>query len=233
MKTWRRHSIVIAALAAFAAILACGPSISLGGMEGTVDAAATEASAQLPTLEAQFTEFAADLTHNAPDLEASATAVEATIDAMGGGDVDPNDVLTAAAGTAAPPASAGDGSGGNQPPPPSSGQVTFDGGDGYDTVAVQTISVGQTVTGQISKVFDANNWLFEGTAGQTVNIHVTASEGSDPFFTLINPDGVELMLVADSGIGHDTLLTFTLAQSGTHTIRVKVFAVGGYTLSLE
>jgi hypothetical protein len=232
MKTWRKHSIVIAALAVFVAALACGPSISLGGVQGTVDAAATEASAQLPTLEAQFTEFAADLTQNAPDLGASATAVEATIDAMGGGDVDPNDVLTAAAGTAAPPAPD---SGGEQPTPqpPSSGQVTFDGGDDYDTVAVQTISVGQTVNGTINAVFDANNWLFEGTSGQTVTIRVTASGGSDPLLTVINPDGVVVAQDDDGGGGFDSLLTYTLTQSGTYTIRVKVWAVGGYTLSLE
>lgn len=230
MKTSRKHSILIVALAAFSAALACGPAINLGGVEGTVDAAATAASEQLPTLEAQFTEFAADLTQGAPDLNASATAVEATIDAMGGGDVDPNDVLTAAAGTAAPPPDDG---AGDQPPPPAPGQATFDGGDGYNTAALDTISVGQAATGTISAVFDAHNWLFEGVEGQVVTIRVTASSGSDPFFMLINPDGIVIAQDDDSGGGFDALLTITLAQSGTHTIRVKSWAVGGYSISLE
>jgi hypothetical protein len=228
MKTLRKHAALIAGLAALLAVLACGPALNLGGVEGTVDAAATAASEQLPTLDAQFTQFAADLTQNAPALEGSATAVEATIDAMGGGEVNPDDVLTAAAGTAAPPT--GDGSGGNQPP---SGQTMFDGGDGYDTTLVDTIGVGQTVNGSISAVFDAHNWLFEGTAGQTVTIRVTASGGSDPFFMLINPDGIVIAQDDDSGGGFDALLTITLAQSGTHTIRVKSWAVGDYSLSLE
>jgi hypothetical protein len=229
MKSYRLSApLIVAGLTIFVAVLACGPAANLGGVEGTVDAAATVASEQLPTLEAQFTQFAADLTQNAPALGGSATAVEATIDAMGGGEISPDDVLTAAAGSAAPPT----GSGGNQPPP-GSDQTVFDGGDGYDTVAVQTISVGQTVSGTISAVFDAHNWLFEGTAGQTVTIRVTATGGSDPIFMLINPDGVVIGQDDDSGGGFDALLTITLTQSGTHTIRVKSWAVGGYSLSLE
>ena len=226
-------SIALLALAA----LACGLPGGLPGAEQTVGAAATGVSEQLPTLEAQFTQFASELTRNAPALDATATVVEATLQALGS-EVGQGELLTAVAGTLAPPTTVSGGGGGTGLPTPTlsapgGGPTIFDGGDGYDTTLVNTISIGQTASGEITATFEAHNWLFEGVGGQVVTIRVESQGEADPFVKLINPDGVVIAQNDDYGGTFNALITVTLPLSGTYTIRVTAWSPGAYTISLE
>ena len=114
-----------------------------------------------------------------------------------------------------------------------SSSSTFDGGDGLSTVGGGSITVGGSQTGSLSSIFDASNWTFQGTAGQTVTIAADGQGDCDPRVKLIDPSGNVIGEDDDSGGGHNALLTATLPSAGQYTIRVDVFTEGTYTLTLN
>jgi ABC-type phosphate transport system substrate-binding protein len=120
----------------------------------------------------------------------------------------------------------GGGGGGNS-------SSTFDGGDGLSTVGGGSITVGGSQTSSLSSIFDANNWTFQGTAGQTVTIAVNGQGDCDPRVKLIDPSGNVIGEDDDSGGGYNALLTATLPSAGQYTIRVDVFTEGTYTVTLN
>ncbi len=124
-------------------------------------------------------------------------------------------------------ATSGGGGGGN------GSSSTFDGGDGLSTVGGGSITVGGSQTGSLSSIFDASNWTFQGTAGQTVTIAANGQGDCDPRVKLIDPSGNVVGEDDDSGGGHNALLTATLPSAGQYTIRVDVFTEGTYTLTLN
>jgi hypothetical protein len=209
--------VVFAALMLAGLACTCGPLNGLtGGIQATVGAAgatfeavSTQVQEELPTAEAAATQLYGQLTQEAPALNATMTAIMATANAAG-----------------QPPVVTGPG-----------GAPVYDGGDGYETTLVQEITVGQTsAPTQINGLFEAHNWLFQGTAGQTVTIRVSGLGDCDPRFKLIDPNGDIIGDDDDSGggaNGYDALLTITLPMSGTYTVRVDVWSTGQYTVTVQ
>jgi hypothetical protein len=118
---------------------------------------------------------------------------------------------------------------------PSTGGISgqYDAGDGLDTTKVDTISVGESKSDSLGGIFEAHNYTFEGTAGQTVTITATAVGDTDPRVYLIDPSGNKIAEDDDGGGGYNASLTFTLPSTGTYTIRVDVFTAGDFTLTLN
>lgn len=108
-----------------------------------------------------------------------------------------------------------------------------------------TLRVGQTVSGALS-VDDATLesgsfyqvWAFEGRAGQSVTVSLTADD-FDTYLSLgreRNGTFEELAFDDDGGEGLNSRLEFTLPDSGTYVIHARSFgagATGAYTLSVE
>jgi hypothetical protein len=112
-------------------------------------------------------------------------------------------------------------------------EPVYDGGDGLSTTLVQTIDLGQTQQARLDDVFDAHNWQFDGSAGQSVTIQVNSLEGSDPQAKLIDPRGQVIAQDDDNGGGHDALIVTTLPSDGVYTVRVDMWTIGPYSISVE
>jgi len=111
--------------------------------------------------------------------------------------------------------------------------AVYDGGDGYNTTLVQTIGLGQTQQARLDDLFDAHNWQFDGTAGQSVTIRVNALEGSDPHAKLLDPHGRVIAEDDDGGGGYDALIVMNLPSDGVYTVRVDMWTTGPYSISVE
>ena len=118
---------------------------------------------------------------------------------------------------------------------PSSGGISgqYDAGDGLNTTKVDTITVGETKNDNLSGIFEAHNYTFDGTAGQTVTITAIGTGDTDPRVYLIDPSGNKIGEDDDGGGGYNALLTMTLPSTGKYTIRVDVFTAGDFTLTLK
>lgn len=206
---------------------------------------------RLPTLHAQMTQSAptlqSQLTQNAPTIQAIMTlmaqGVEATYENSTPG---ATPTLTASGAAMGGDASTpGGATGGTTPTSAASGGSTGDYditgttesgfpiyGEGYPTTKVERIVLGGSASGMMSDA-EAHNYLFDGTAGQKITIKVTASGGSDPRLRLIDPHGNGLANDDDGGGGTSALLTVTLPETGTYTIRIDMWVGGGYSLTVS
>ncbi len=110
---------------------------------------------------------------------------------------------------------------------------TFDGGDGLDTTGGGKIAVGESVGGRLDSIFEAHNWAFEGTSGQTVTITAIGLGETDPRIKLLDPSGNIIAEDDDSGGGWNALIIATLPTSGTYTIRIDVYTTGDYQITLQ
>jgi len=160
--------------------------------------------------------------------QAAATAIDQTLPTV-------NAALTLAAETGL------DNIGDNPNPTGSTANVNgqsvtvCDAGDGLNTNNVQQINVGETKPGQINGLFGADNWVFQGTAGQTVTITVTGIDGADPRAYLVDPSCTNID-EQDDNFGPsntDAQITATLASTGWYTIRIDVFDVGTGNYQVE
>jgi hypothetical protein len=113
------------------------------------------------------------------------------------------------------------------------GGAVYDGGDGYNTTLVQTISLGQTQQARLDDLFDAHNWQFNGTAGQSVTIRVEALESSDPQAKLIDPGGQVIAQDDDGGGGYSALIVTNLPSDGVYTVRIDMWSTGPYAITVE
>jgi len=204
-----------------------------GGASSRADATATaQIAARLPTLEAQLTLFSLEQTQQPAGGPATPAAAEsvATEAAPVGDDPDPAAFLTNVALTNAPILG---GAGGGSGAAISGGTPGFSGGDGHDTTAVNVLKAGEPVQGTIGEVFDAQNWLYNGIAGQVITLNVIGPT-IDPRASLIGPDGLLLAENDDiiQGVDVNAQLTFTLPATGVYTIRVSAWKTGSYTLTL-
>lgn len=112
--------------------------------------------------------------------------------------------------------------------------TVYDGGDGLQTIGGGVVTVGGgPVTGELNDLFQAENWTFCATAGQTVTIEVNSIGETDPRVKLIGPDGSVLAEDDDSGGGWNALIEGPLPVDGVYTIRVDVYAVGQYTVTVR
>ncbi len=119
------------------------------------------------------------------------------------------------------------------------GGGTFSGGDApdYPVTGGGTLRVGGgSVSGNLDSLFEADDWRFQGEAGQSVTIRCQARGGqdTDPRIHLIAPGGGVVADDDDGGQGYNSLISnVTLPETGTYTIRVDVFTRGDYVLWIE
>jgi hypothetical protein len=114
------------------------------------------------------------------------------------------------------------------------GPNEFDGGDGFDTTGGGTLTVGggaQSAT--LNSLSEAHNWTFEGQAGQSVTIRANGQGDTDPRAKLIDPNGNVIAEDDDGGGGWNSLITATLPETGTYTVRIDVFTEGTYSVSVD
>jgi hypothetical protein len=107
---------------------------------------------------------------------------------------------------------------------------------GLDSNFRGRIEVGGRVDGDLDTIFEADDWTFQGRAGQTVTIRCNAAVGSttDPRINLLGPDGSFLAADDDGGTNYNAILrNITLPTDGEYTIKVDVFETGRYVLRLE
>jgi len=215
-----------------AAVLACN-------MPGRAEAEPTPAGDQperIQTMQAQRTQLA-DSAEAFQDEEALAT-----LNTPQGEAAQPGDLGTPRPTPAAGPDGAPTSDGALNPnPPQAEGANTivdvggFDGGDGYATSFVGSITKGQTLSNTINTLAEAHNYTFEGSSGTTVTITVEPNEFTDTRVKLISPDGTRLRQADGGNQGGSETITYELNESGTFTIRIDLWppAPGQYSLTLN
>jgi hypothetical protein len=104
---------------------------------------------------------------------------------------------------------------------------------------------GETVSSSISAMTYAQDWTFDGSAGDTVTITMISPDDTlDSYLYLYGPDGAELAYNDDAddpeiGFPNSQIPAFTLPADGTYTIRATRYgedlgsSTGAYDLSLE
>lgn len=101
------------------------------------------------------------------------------------------------------------------------------------------LSLGSTYDGELETVGDRDWIRVELTAGQRYAISLTGSGGSplsDPLVRLYDADGNLVAENDDGGAGLNSLLTYTIENSGTYYIEAAAWddtVAGSYTVGLE
>ncbi len=108
----------------------------------------------------------------------------------------------------------------------------YDGGDGYETTLLERLAPDQPASADMATVFEAHNWVFEGTAGQTATVSVVGgSDEVDMRLRLFDPDG-NVLAENDDAEGYNPLIVQLLPADGLYTARVDAFTEGPYTISV-
>ena len=98
-----------------------------------------------------------------------------------------------------------------------------------------SIAYGQTKNGTINPANDFDDFYFNGTAGDIVEIRQNKASGSslDPFMQLRGPNGYSAE-DDDGGGNYNSFLRRTLPTTGQYTIRAKAYgsSTGAYTVNL-
>lgn len=118
------------------------------------------------------------------------------------------------------------------------GPYTISVGEGLSSAqVVGTLTFGAP---QSSALDDGStdDWLFSGTAGQTVTVTVSPDAGDlDAVLAVIGPDGSQLGPgeIDDGFSGEDEVLSLSLPTNGDYLVRVRGFAGGGgpYTVRVS
>ncbi len=101
----------------------------------------------------------------------------------------------------------------------------------------QSISYGETQSGQLTELERRHYWTFEGSAGDRVTISMVGQGAlDDTYLELYGPDGALLITDDDSGEGFFALIeNYTLPDTGTYTIIARAYSsdVGTYNLTLQ
>lgn len=130
-------------------------------------------------------------------------------------------------------------------PTPTAGEAPDGGQDGpsaeavvdvdlYETGASETIAIGESRDGLLADNI-ADNWIFEGTAGQQVTVTVQpGDEDFDVVVRIVGPDGALLEEMDARLKGEAESITLTLPGDGLYVVRVAPYAFlgGSYTLML-
>lgn len=90
---------------------------------------------------------------------------------------------------------------------------------------------GETQTATLDTLIEAHDWTFEGYAGDLFTVVVEGDDWVDPRATLLSPEG-ELLGFTNENDGPDEILSYELPADGIYTVRVDVFRVGTYTITL-
>src|SRR5581483_2471272 len=91
------------------------------------------------------------------------------------------------------------------------------------------LSLGETVTGSIVTGGQAEEFTFEGTAGERVSITLDGIGGWDTLLELIAPDGRREDIDDDGGPDLNSWLSRHLSQSGTYTVVARPLNSDGCT----
>lgn len=111
-----------------------------------------------------------------------------------------------------------------------------------DVAAIDAISGGETVTGQIDHETTQVAYRFDGMAGDEVTVSMQATGGNlDCYLVVMTADGERVGEADDieHGMITDTILTVTLPEDGTYTVvatrflEIDGFTSGSYALTLE
>ncbi len=105
--------------------------------------------------------------------------------------------------------------------------------DGYTTSLEGILIVGEARQMVLTDYGEAHNWAFTGSSGDAVVIRVTGINGSDPHARLFDETGTLLGENDDSGSSLDAQITATLPYDGTYTIRIDMYTMGEYQVSLQ
>jgi hypothetical protein len=96
--------------------------------------------------------------------------------------------------------------------------------------------VGESVTGNLNSLWEADDWTFSGTQGDRITIRCEAARGydTDPRVHLVGPDGSLVASDDDGGSGYDSLISnVVLPTTGDYIIKIDVFEEGDYVLSVD
>jgi hypothetical protein len=91
------------------------------------------------------------------------------------------------------------------------------------------LTLGETVTGRIATGGQADEWTFEGTAGERVAITLDGVDGWDTLLELIAPDGRREDLDDDGGYDLNSWLSRRLNQTGTYKVVARPLNSEGCT----
>jgi uncharacterized protein YvpB len=96
------------------------------------------------------------------------------------------------------------------------------------------IQYGQTVSGNIAKSGDHEDWKFTGTAGDVITIRMSQDGGASLYPLVQLWDSTGTKVASDcSGSPESRIANYTLLFSGIYTIRASGnYSIGGYKLSL-
>jgi hypothetical protein len=116
------------------------------------------------------------------------------------------------------------------------GSGVFEGNSELTTTLTENLTFGETETAVLDDPDAAHNWLFQGTAGQTVTITVESPiDEADPAAVLLDPAG-NVLIQEDDNYGPDEFdvqIVITLPQEGTYTVRVTTFDGGEYQITIQ
>jgi Ca2+-binding RTX toxin-like protein len=105
---------------------------------------------------------------------------------------------------------------------------------------IRSISVGGTATGVVDTGGDVDNFTVSLIAGQTYMISLRGTGATplgDAYLAVNRPNGTELGVDDEGGLGHDALITFTASASGTYTILAQGYpgqgSTGAYTIDVR
>jgi len=98
-----------------------------------------------------------------------------------------------------------------------------------------TLSLGETVNGELDAAAPVGIWNFEGQQGDLITIAMDGFSVLDTTLELLGPDGTTIRFDDDGGAGYNSLLMARLETAGTYTILARGFGgdLGAYTLSLS
>jgi hypothetical protein len=106
----------------------------------------------------------------------------------------------------------------------------------YPSTVQGSVMVGESVTGNLNSLFEADDWTFSGTQGDRITIRCEAARGhdTDPRVHLVGPDGSLVAADDDGGSGYDSLVSnVVLPSTGQYIIKIDVFEEGDYVLSID
>jgi hypothetical protein len=100
-----------------------------------------------------------------------------------------------------------------------------------DVTGGGALTPGESQTATLDSLTEAHDWTFEGQAGQHIAVMVEGDDWVDPRITLLSPAG-EILAATNENDGPDEILSYALPADGAYIIRVDVFRVGTYTITL-
>lgn len=102
-------------------------------------------------------------------------------------------------------------------------------------VGVRPVTYGARETGTIMDEGDEHLFSFNAVAGQSIEVALLDEGGLDPYLTLRDPSGEDILSDDDGGMGLNSAMRHTFEDDGTYTIVASGFgaSTGDYTLRVR